>query len=86
MQYLSELIDKRKNDMITEKEKHVVRELAKRYMDAICTEKQEKMVQRFRDTNDLKLVRPPVIMDEISAPFLIVRKILFYGQRPPLKC
>ena len=51
--------------MITEKEKHVVRELAKRYMEAICTEKQEKMVRRFRDTNDLKLVRPPVILDEI---------------------
>ncbi len=51
--------------MITVRDREVVRELAKRYMDAICTEKQEKMVQRFRDTNDLKLVRPPVVIEEI---------------------
>ncbi len=51
--------------MISEREKSIVRELAKRYMEAVCTEKQEKMVQRFRDTNDLKLVRPPVVIAEI---------------------
>ena len=51
--------------MISENDKKIVRELAKRYMDAVCTEKQEKMVQRFRDTNDLKLVRPPVVIEEI---------------------
>lgn len=50
---------------MTEKDRSVVRELAKRYMELVCTEKQEKMVRRFRDTNDLKPGRPPVILDEI---------------------
>ena len=48
-----------------EKDKSIVRELAKKYMALVCTEKQEKMTDRFRATNDLKLVRPPVILDEI---------------------
>ena len=43
----------------------IVRELAKTYMSLVCTEQQERMTRRFRDTNDLKLVRPPVILDEI---------------------
>ena len=43
----------------------IVRELAKRYMEAVCSEKQRKANQRMKDTNDLKIVRPPVIMDEI---------------------
>lgn len=43
----------------------IVRELAKRYMEAACSEKQRRANQRMRDTNDLKIVRPPVIMDEI---------------------
>ena len=43
----------------------IVRELAKRYMEAACSEKQRKANQRMKDTNDLKIVRPPVIMDEI---------------------
>ena len=51
--------------MILEKDKLVVRELAKKYMDSVNTEKQSKMYQRFKDTNDLKLVRPPVLIDEI---------------------
>jgi len=51
--------------MIQEKDKTIVRELAKQYMSIVCTEKREKMVKRFRDTNDLKLVRPPVLLDEI---------------------
>ena len=50
---------------MTEKDRSVVRELAKRYMELVCTEKQERMVRRFRDTNDLKPGRPPVILDEI---------------------
>lgn len=50
---------------MTEKDKSIVRELAKKYMSLVCTEKQEKMTERFRATNDLKLVRPPVILDEI---------------------
>ncbi len=51
--------------MISEKEKGIVRELAKRYMDLVTTEKQVKMRDRMRDTNDLKPTRPPVILDEI---------------------
>ena len=51
--------------MIAEKDKQIVRELAKQYMEKVCSEKQEKMRKRFRDTNDLKPCRPPVILDEI---------------------
>ena len=51
--------------MIKQGDKNIVRELAKKYMQAVNTEKQERMFQRFKDTNDLKLVRPPVIIDEI---------------------
>lgn len=50
---------------MTEKDKFIVRELAKKYMSLVCTERQKKMTDRFRATNDLKLVRPPVILDEI---------------------
>ncbi len=51
--------------MVLEKDKRIVRELAKQYMEKVCSEKQEKMRKRFRDTNDLKPGRPPVILDEI---------------------
>lgn len=51
--------------MITAKDKTMVRELAKKYMELISTEKQERMVKRFKDTNDLKVTRPPVLLDEI---------------------
>ena len=51
--------------MITQNDKSTVRELVKRYMALVCTEKQKKMTERFRATNDLKLVRPPVILEEI---------------------
>ena len=43
----------------------IVRELAKEYMSLVCTDKQEKMFRRFRDTNDLKPGRPPVLLGEI---------------------
>ena len=43
----------------------IIRELAKRYMEIACSEKQQKAVARMRATNDLKIVRPPVLMDEI---------------------
>ena len=39
---------------MTANDRAVVRELAKIYMSLVCTEKQEKMVRRFRDTNDLR--------------------------------
>ena len=51
--------------MIFEKDKLIVRELAKRYMEYVCSEKQNRMLQRMRNTNDLKLERPAVILDEI---------------------
>ena len=51
--------------MYSKKEVEIVRELAKRYMEIAVSEKHVKMRQRFRDNNDLKLVRPPVIMEEI---------------------
>ena len=51
--------------MILEKEKLIVRELAKRYMELTDSDRQRKMTERFRATNDLKIVRPPVLLDEI---------------------
>ncbi len=43
----------------------IIRELAKQYMEIATSDKHVRMRQRFRDTNDLKIVRPPVLMDEI---------------------
>jgi hypothetical protein len=34
-------------------------------LEIALSDKHVRMRQRFRDTNDLKIVRPPVIMDEI---------------------
>ena len=51
--------------MVLQRDKDIVRELAKRYMELVCSEKQIKMVQRMRDTNDLKPGRPPVVLGEI---------------------
>ena len=48
-----------------QKDQQIVRDLAKQYMEMALSEKQQKMNQRMRDTNDLKIVRPPVLMDEI---------------------
>lgn len=50
---------------MTQKDKTIVRELAKQYMQMACSEKQQKMNRRMKDTNDLKLTRPPVLLDEI---------------------
>lgn len=47
------------------KDKEIVRELAKQYMEYAMSEDQQKMNQRMKDTNDLKLIRPPVLIDEI---------------------
>ena len=47
------------------RDKEIVRELAKRYLELASDEKQLHMNRRMRDTNDLKLVRPPVLLDEI---------------------
>ena len=51
--------------MISEKDKSTVRELAKKYMEYVSSPKQQKMIQRMRDVNDLKVRRPAVLMDEI---------------------
>ena len=51
--------------MYTENERTVIRDLAKRYMEIALSEKHKRMRKRFLDTNDLKIVRPPVIMEEI---------------------
>ena len=50
---------------MTERDKNIVRELAKKYMELATDEKQLKMNKRMKDTNDLKLVRPPLLIDEI---------------------
>ena len=42
-----------------------VREIAKEYADIVTSERHAKMHQRFKDINDLKIVRPPLNMDEI---------------------
>ena len=47
------------------KERQLIRELAKRYMEIAESPKHVRMRRRFRDSNDLKMVRPPLIMEEI---------------------
>lgn len=47
------------------KELTIVRDLAKKYMEIAMSDKHVRMRQRFRDTNDLKIVRPPVIIEEV---------------------
>ena len=42
----------------------IVQELAKRYMEFANSEEQLRSNQRMKDSNDLKIVRPPVLMDE----------------------
>lgn len=46
-------------------DKEIIRELAKQYMEIALSEKQQKMFQRMKETNDLKIVRPPVLIAEI---------------------
>lgn len=43
----------------------IVRELAKRYMEIAVSDRHVRMRRRFKDSNDLKIVRPPLIMEEI---------------------
>ena len=50
---------------MTPKDKEIVRELAKRYMELATDQKQQDMNARMKATNDLQLVRPPVLIDEI---------------------
>lgn len=50
---------------MTQNDKNIVRELAKQYMEMAASEKQQKMNRRMKATNDLSVVRPPVLIDEI---------------------
>ncbi len=43
----------------------IIRDLAKQYMEIANSDKHIRMRKRFRDTNDLKIVRPPVNIEEI---------------------
>lgn len=47
------------------KEIGVIRDLCKRYMEIAVSDKHVRMRKRFRDSNDLKIVRPPLIIEEI---------------------
>ncbi len=46
-------------------DQRIIRELARRYMALATDEQQQRMNARFQATNDLKIVRPPVLLDEI---------------------
>lgn len=43
----------------------IIRELCKRYMEIAVSDRHVRMRRRFRDTNNLKVVRPPLIIEEI---------------------
>ena len=43
----------------------IMRELAKQYVESASSEKQQRANKRMLDTNDLKVVRPPVLINEI---------------------
>ena len=47
------------------KDRQIIRDLAKCYMELAMSEEQKKSNQRMKDNNDLKSVRPPVLIDEI---------------------
>ncbi|MBO5778546.1 MAG: hypothetical protein J6R82_03160 [Clostridia bacterium] len=50
---------------VSQKDKEIIRELAKRYMELALSDEQKQMNDRMQATNDLKIVRPPVLIDEI---------------------
>lgn len=43
----------------------IIRELAKQYTALANADEQQRANRRMKDTNDLKIVRPPVLIDEI---------------------
>lgn len=51
--------------MYSEKDVHIIRELAKQYMEIAVSERHVKMRRRFLDSNNLNVVRPPLIIEEI---------------------
>ncbi|MBQ4575514.1 MAG: hypothetical protein IJA85_10040 [Clostridia bacterium] len=50
---------------MNKQDQQIIRELAKQYMEYACSEKQKAAVSRMKATNDLQIVRPPVLIDEI---------------------
>ena len=50
---------------VNSRDKAIIRELAKRYMEMALSDEQREMNRRMQATNDLKIVRPPVLIDEI---------------------
>ena len=46
-------------------ERLIIREFAKQYAALASADEQQRANRRMRDTNDLKIVRPPVLIDEI---------------------
>ncbi len=51
--------------MYLKKDIEIIRDLCKKYMEIAESERHVKMRRRFKDTNDLKTVRPPLIIEEI---------------------
>ncbi len=49
----------------TAKDKEIIRELASKYAEVASRDEQKTRRQRMLDTNNLKLVRPTVLIDEI---------------------
>ena len=50
---------------MNQRDKQIVRDWAKRYMELAQSDEQIRMNRRMKDTNDLKITRPPVLIDEI---------------------
>ena len=46
-------------------ERQIIRELAKKYIELANSDEQLRANRRMKDSNDLKIVRPPVLIDEI---------------------
>ncbi|MBP5207868.1 MAG: hypothetical protein J6330_05375 [Clostridia bacterium] len=51
--------------MYLKKDIEIIRDLCKKYMEIAESDRHVRMRRRFKDTNDLKVVRPPLIIEEI---------------------
>lgn len=51
--------------MYSKKDVEIIRELAKQYMEIALSDRHVKMRRRFLDNNNLKIVRPPLVIEEI---------------------
>jgi len=65
---------------VTQLDKQTVRELAKRYTEITCSEAQEAMNRRMRDTNDLK---SGLLQSFGAARFFTGGAFRFHGKRTP---